>query len=308
MNTTAPQKTIDIIGFPMYLGADRHGVDLGPAALRIAGLAETLAGLGHTVADLGDVTVRDYAENGFTNPKLKHLDGIARSNEELARSVADSLDKGHFPLCIGGDHSMAIGAIAGIASHCRQAGKTLGIIWIDAHADMNVESTTPSGNIHGMPMAISLGVGNERLIGLMGFSPKVAADHCALIGVRKVDPPEREIIRNLKLPVYTMSDIDRHGIHAILDTMLQKLENSADHIHVSFDIDSVDPSVAMGVGTPVTGGLTYREAHLLMETIARRGCMSSLEVAEINPILDHKNGSAVFAIELVASSLGLTIL
>ncbi len=308
MNATAQQKCIDIIGFPMYLGANRHGVDLGPAALRIAGLAETLTALGHVVNDAGDVTVRDYAEAGATNPKLKHLDGIARSNEELARRVAAVLDKGRFPLCIGGDHSMAIGAIAGIAAHCREAGKTLGIIWIDAHSDMNIESTTPSGNIHGMPMAISLGLGTDRLTGLMGFSPKVKAEHCALIGVRKVDPPEREIIRKLKLPVYTMSDIDRHGIHAILDTVLRNLETSTDHIHVSFDIDSVDPSVAMGVGTPVTGGLTYREAHLLMETIARRRCMSSLELAEINPILDHQNGSAIFAIELAASSLGLTIL
>jgi arginase len=301
-------KTIQVIGFPMDLGADRRGVDLGPAAIRIAGLLETVAALGYRVEDAGDIAVRVKERSTRDNPHLKYLDDIVGSCEALARRVENALFKGQFPMVIGGDHSMAIGTIAGVASYCRKNGKTPGVIWIDAHADMNLETTTPSGNIHGMPMAVSLGLGAFALTHIMGFAPKVAAQNCALIGLRSVDRLEKQTVRNMSLSLYTMADIDRIGIQSVASEVLDRLVGKADHIHVSFDIDSVDPSVAMGVGTPVSGGLTYREAHLLMETFAERGCMASLEVAEVNPILDHKNRSAAFAVELIASSLGLQII
>ena len=301
-------KTIQVIGFPMDLGADRRGVDMGPAAIRIAGLLETVAALGYRVEDAGDIAVRVKERSTRDNPHLKYLDDIVGSCEALARRVENALFQDQFPMVIGGDHSMAIGTIAGVASHCRKKGKTPGVIWIDAHADMNLETTTPSGNIHGMPMAVSLGLGAYPLTHIMGFAPKVAAQNCALIGLRSVDRMEKQTVRNMNLALYTMAEIDRIGIQNVANEVLDRLVGKADHIHVSFDIDCVDPSVAMGVGTPVSGGLTYREAHLLMETFAERGCMASLEVAEVNPILDHKNRSAAFAVELIASSLGLQII
>lgn len=203
---------------------------------------------------------------------------------------------------------MAIGTIAGIASYCKRNKLKTGIIWIDAHADMNTDVTSPSGNIHGMPMAAALGLGNKRLVGFYGFSPKVKAENCALIGVRSIDPQERINIKKIGLPVYTMSDVDKLGIHRIINRVLQQFREKVDHIHVSFDLDSVDPEIAPGVGTPVPGGLSYREAHLLMESIAECGCMSSLEISEVNPILDRRNRSAEFAVDLVASSMGQRIL
>jgi arginase len=292
----------------MDLGADRRGVDLGPAAIRIAGLLEKIEVLGYQVEDKGDIAVRVRGRSTRENPHLKNLDDIVGSCEALARWVENTLFQQRFPLVIGGDHSMAIGTIAGVAAHCRKNGKKPGVVWIDAHADMNLETTTPSGNIHGMPMAVSLGLGAYPLTNIMGFSPKVAAENCALVGLRSVDHLEKRTVRDMNLALYTMADIDRMGIQNVANEVLKRLEGKADHIHVSFDIDSVDPSVAMGVGTPVSGGLTYREAHLLMETICERGCMASLEIAEVNPILDHQNRSAAFAVELIASALGLQII
>ena len=243
-----------------------------------------------------------------TNHKLKYINEIIKTSKTLAGKVEKVLDKGQFPLCIGGDHSMAIGSIAGISSYCRKNKLKLGVIWIDAHADMNTDETTPAGNIHGMPLAAALGLGNDRLVNFYNFAPKLKPENCAMIGIRSIDNLERETIKKLKMSVYTMTDIDKLGIHRIISRVLKHFREKVDHIHVSFDLDSVDPSVAPGVGTPVPGGLSYREAHLIMESIADCGCMSSLEITEVNPILDSKNKSAILASDLIASSMGKRIL
>lgn len=301
-------KIVNMIGFPMDLGADRRGVDMGPSALRIAGLSGKLQNLGYKIIDDGDIIIEIKEKQKVKNPKLKYLDEILKTSKMLAEKVEKVLSKNHFPLCIGGDHSMAIGTVAGISSYCRKNNLKLGVIWIDAHADMNTDKTTPSGNIHGMPLAASLGLGHKQLVNIYGFSPKLKAENCALIGVRSIDEFEKKSIKNLNLSVYTMSDIDKLGIHRIIARVLKQFQEKVDHIHVSFDLDSVDPILAPGVGTPIPGGLNFRESHLLMESIAECGCMNSLEVTEVNPILDDKNKSAVFAAELIASSMGQRIL
>jgi len=303
-----PKQNVSIIGFPMDLGADRRGVDMGPSALRIAGLQTKLESLGYKVDDNGDIKIEIMERQKIKNPKLKYLDEIIKTSKLLADKVEKVLAKGDFPLCIGGDHSMALGTISGIASYCKKRKYKLGVIWIDAHSDMNTDETSPSGNIHGMPLASLLGLGSDELVNLLGFSPKLDPENCALIGIRSIDEAEKVNIKKLGVPIYTMNDIDKLGIHRIIAKVLKQFREKVDHIHISFDVDSVDPSVAPGVGTPVSGGLSYREAHLLMETIAECGCMSSIEVAELNPILDHKNQSATFAAELIASSMGQRIL
>lgn len=308
MNTLKHRPQVELIGFPMDLGADRRGVDMGPSALRIAGITEKLEALGYAVQDTGDIPVRIQEEQSVKDPHLKYVDEIVKTAEALAGRVSHSLQAGCFPLCMGGDHSMALGSIAGIADYCRAQKLKMGVIWLDAHADMNTDETSPSGNIHGMPLAASLGIGSAQLTHLLGFAPKVQPQNCALLAARQIDPLERETIKKAGLPVYTMTDIDRRGVGAVIDQILADLLPDIDHLHVSFDLDCVDPEVVRGVGTPVAGGLTYREAHLVMETIAECGCMASLEVAEVNPILDHKNNSAEFAAKIVASSLGLRIL
>lgn len=302
------KEKISVIGFPMDLGSGRRGVDMGPSALRIAGIEDKLRNLGYDVEDLGDIFIEIMEKQEIGDPKLRYLQEVLKTSEILAEIVEEILDNGNFPLCIGGDHSMALGTIAGIAAHCRKENKSFGVIWIDAHADMNTNLTTPSGNIHGMPLAASMGLGHKSLVDFFGFAPKLKPENCALIGIRSVDKEEKENIKKLNPTVYTMSDIDKLGIHRVISKVLKQFRKQVDHIHVSFDVDSVDPFVTPGVGTPVKGGLDYREAHLLMETIAECGCMSSLEVAEINPVLDIRNTSAVFAAELVASSMGQRIL
>lgn len=301
-------KIIDIIGFPMDLGADRRGVDMGPSAIRIANITSKLQRLGYKVNDLGDIFIQNMERQKITNHKLKYIKEIVKTSEVLAKRVEKSLNNGHFPLVLGGDHSMALGSIAGISSYCKKNDLKLGVIWIDAHADMNTDETSPSGNIHGMPMAASLGLGHEKLTNIYGFSPKLKPENSVLIGVRSIDIDERKNIKKLGPEVYTMSDVDKLGVHRIISRVLKKFKETVDHIHVSFDLDSVDPKVAPGVGTPVPGGLSYREAHLIMESIAECGCMSSLEVTEVNPILDIKNMSAEFATDVVASSMGQRIL
>jgi arginase len=281
---------------------------MGPSALRIAGLQNKLESLGYKVEDTGDIKIEIMERQKIKNPKLKYLDEIIKTSRKLAERVEKVLVKGDFPLCIGGDHSMALGTISGIASFCRKKKLKLGVIWIDAHSDMNTDETSPSGNIHGMPLASLLGLGCKELVEFLDFSPKIQPDNCSLIGIRSVDEAEKLNITKLKVPIFTMNDIDKLGIHRIIAKVLKQFREKVNHIHVSFDVDSVDPNVAPGVGTPVPGGLSYREAHLLMEVIAECGCMSSLEVAEINPILDHKNQSATFAAELIASSMGQRIL
>jgi arginase len=302
------KQTISIIGFPMDLGSGRRGVDMGPSALRIAGLKNKLTQLGYNVEDTGDIIIEIMERQKLDNPKLRYLNEILKTSKILASRVEKVLEKNKFPLCIGGDHSMALGTIAGISSYCKKNKLTLGVIWIDAHADMNTDKTTPSGNIHGMPLATSLGLGYSELIKLKGFSPKLYPENCAIIATRSIDLDERKNIKKLNPAVYTMSDVDKLGIHRIISRVLKQFKERVDHIHVSFDVDSIDPNFAPGVGTPVPGGLSYREAHLLMESIAECGCMSSLEVAEVNPILDMHNNSAILASDLIASSMGQRIL
>lgn len=304
----AKGPVVHIIGFPMDLGSGRRGVDMGPSALRIADIEGRIAALGYRVVDEGDVPVQEPEVLTVSNPNLRYVQEIKKDCTRLARRVRNVLDDGDFPLVLGGDHSMAIGTIAGVSGHCRERRKRLGVIWVDAHTDINTDETSPSGNIHGMPVAAALGLGARELAAVGGAWRKLQPENVVMIGIRSVDEGERRIIREHGIHVYTMSDIDRLGIHRVVEDSLAYLEERADHVHVSFDLDSVDPAVAHGVGTPVPGGLTFREAHLLMETIAERGALGSLEVAEVNPILDSMNQSALFASELVASAMGKRIL
>ena len=300
--------TIRMIGVPMDLGAGRRGVDMGPSALRIARVAERLREIGHTVYDDGDIPVKVPESQEIDNPKLKYLPEIVRVATILAHKVEGIMDNGEFPLVLGGDHSIAMGTISGLSNYARKKSLRLGVIWIDAHADMNTYETTPSGNIHGMPLAAVLGEGARELTTIGGDFRKVDPHNAALIGVRNIDKAEKEIVKRTGIAHYTMSDIDKYGAHRIIGRLLKDMKEKVDLLHVSFDIDSVDPSVAAGVGTPSPGGLSYREAHLIMETIADCECMSSLEVTEVNPIFDIKNESAEFAAEVVASALGKRII
>ena len=306
--TNARGAAVHLIGFPMDLGADRRGVDMGPSARRIAAIGETIRALGYHVVDEGDIEIQVPEVLQIRDPHLKYLPEIAAACGKLARTVKRVLKEGAFPLVLGGDHSMAIGTIAGVAGYCRDAKKRLGVIWIDAHADINVPKTSPSGNIHGMPVAASIGIGAPELTSVGGKFRKLDPTNVVMIGLRSVDEGERKLIREHGVRAYTMSDVDRLGVHRVMEESLEYLRERADHIHISFDLDSVDPIVASGVGTPVPGGLTYREAHLIMEMIAEFGAFNSLEVAEVNPILDTMNRSALFAADLVASVMGKRIL
>ncbi len=306
--TTHGKHRIDIIGFPMDLGADRRGVGMGPEALRIAGIRRRLEELGYEVRDRGDIPVEIRERQTISNPRLKFLEEVLEKSGRLASVVQETLDQGRFPLAVGGDHTVSIGSVAGLSAHCRERGLRPGVLWIDAHADMNDENTTPSGNIHGMALAVSLGLGEPRLTNLLGFSPKLEPQHAFLVGVRSIDPDEREMIRTSGLNVRTMADIDRRGAARVIEEILQSLRKEVDAIHVTFDVDAVDPSLAQGVGTPVAGGLTYREAHLVMETIAECGKLSSMDVAEVNPTLDDRNRTAELTAEMVSSCLGKRIL
>ena len=300
--------TIRIIGVPMDLGAGRRGVDMGPSALRIAGLAERLRDIGLTVIDDGDIQVKVPESQEIDNQKLKYLPEIVRVATILAHRVEEIMERREFPLVLGGDHSIAMGTISGLSGYAHRHNLRFGLIWIDAHADMNTYETTPSGNIHGMPLAAVLGEGARELTTIGGDFRKVDPQNVALIGVRNIDKAEKEMVRGTGIAFYTMADIDKYGAHRIIGRVLKELKEKVDLLHVSFDIDSVDPSVAAGVGTPAPGGLSYREAHLIMETIADCECMSSLEVTEVNPIFDVKNQSAEFAAEVVASALGKRIM
>lgn len=301
-------KTVRLIGFPMDLGAGRRGVDMGPSALRIAEIAPKLEALGYTVYDEGDINVRTQEVLAVEDATLKYLPEIADSCRHLSDKVEQVLDSGDFPLILGGDHSMSIGSISGIAAHCRKHGKRLGVLWIDAHTDINTPDTSPTGNIHGMPIAALLGIGARELTTIGGDFTKIEPQNIVYIGIRSIDEGERMLIKKLGITTYTMFDIDKYGIFTIVQNTLEQMRTSVDHLHISFDLDSVDPTVAKGVGTPVQGGLSYRETHLLMELIAESGLISSFEIAEVNPILDDMNSSAVFATGAVASCMGKRIL
>jgi arginase len=297
---------IHLIGVPMDLGAGRRGVDMGPSAIRIAGVAEKLQRLGHTVVDEGDIVIKPPEQQKIRNEKLRYLTEIVRACTILSSKVEKILEGSGFPLVIGGDHSIAIGTTAGISSFAVAHKKRPGILWIDAHGDMNTDDTTPSGNIHGMPLAASLGLGAIELTSVGGDVRKVDPKDVVLVAIRDLDDGERDNIRKLGVNIFTMEEIDKYGMAVVMEKALRKL-SKVDFLHVSLDLDAIDPSVAPGVGTPVKGGLDYREAHLIMETLFEQGKVNSLEVVEVNPILDNRNQSAEFASELILSFFGKRI-
>jgi arginase len=299
---------IHLLGVPMDLGSGRRGVDMGPSAIRIAGLAERLKDLGNRVIDEGDIDIRNMEELRVGDPKARYLKEITRASRILCQRVEKIIEKEGFPLVLGGDHSIAVGTVSGVGSYCRRKRKKMGILWIDAHGDINTPATSPTGNIHGMPLAAVLGLGPADLGSIGGDFRKVRPENIALVGIRSLDEGEKKHLRKLGVNVYTMSDVDRQGIHRVMKKALKNVTEDTNCLHVSFDLDAVDPTVAPGVGTPVKGGLDYRESHLIMEFIADAGVMSSLEIVEVNPILDEHNTSAEFAVELVQSAFGKKIL
>jgi arginase len=296
------------MGVPMDLGSGRRGVDMGPSAIRIAGVAQRLTELGHKVVDEGDIVIKNMEELKVGNERARYLPEIARASAIIARKTERIMGLGHFPLLLGGDHSIAVGTISGITAFARGQGARVGVLWIDAHGDINTPDTSPSGNIHGMPLAVVLGYGPPELTSIGGPPRKVDPANVALVGIRSLDAGEKKRLKETGVQVHTMADIDRHGVHRVMKKAIAQATDGTDFVHVSLDLDAVDPAVAPGVGTPVKGGLDYREAHLVMELIADSGVMSSLELVEVNPILDQHNSSAEFAVELVQSAFGKKIL
>ena len=299
----AEGKQVAIIGAALDLGAGRRGVDMGPSAIRYAGLNDRLHGLGYDVVDWGDIETAVLEATEETDATARYLPEIKAACGRVARLVGLALDQGSLPLVLGGDHSIAMGTLGGLA-RSRGLG---GVLWLDAHSDMNTPDTSPTGNVHGMPLAAALGFADARFEGDAWTLPAVEASRVALVGLRSVDAQERERIRELGIKAYTMSDIDRIGIERAIRESLSHIAGPG-FVHVSFDMDALDPEVAPGVGTPVRGGLSYREAHLALELVAESGLVGSLEVVEVNPILDRENATASLAVELVASALGKTIL
>lgn len=293
-------KPIAIIGMPIHLGQGLDGVDLGPKAIRYASLYKKLREMGYEVRDVGDLPIprREDAELG--EPNLKYVTRIKEANELLANKVEEVLSSGEFPLLLGGDHSMAIGTITGLRKQYRR----LGLIWVDAHGDLNTAETTPSGNIHGMSLAVSLGLGHPDLVGLGGISPKVLPKNTVIVGARDLDAGERELICQLGVHVFTTHDIERMGISSVMDKTLQIVTSGTEAVHVSFDVDSMDPKEVIGTGTRVPGGLTYRESQLLLRIIADANVLCSAEFVEVNPLLDHENKTAKVTVELIRALLG----
>jgi len=294
-------KNISVIGVPMDLGQSRRGVDMGPSAIRYAGAIERLKALNYNIHDLGDIAINRPAQsNPDDGTNLKNLAQVIEANEKLAEMVDQEMSKKHFPLVFGGDHSIAIGSLAGISKYY----DNLGVIWYDAHGDLNSSETSPSGNIHGMPLAASLGIGHEKLTNLFGDAPKIKPENIVIVGARSLDPGERKLIRDKGIKVYTMHEIDRMGMSKVMEETIQYLKERTDGVHLSLDLDGLDPSEAPGVGTPVLGGITYRESHLAMEMLAEADILSSAEFVEVNPILDEKNKTATVAVALMGSLFG----
>ncbi|HXC31946.1 MAG TPA: arginase [Verrucomicrobiae bacterium] len=301
-------QKIRIIGVPMDLGQSRRGVDMGPSALRVAGLQTRLKSLGHTVEDIGNVNVRQPEELPYGEKRAKYLNEISETCLELAEMTEKALKEGYFPLVLGGDHSIAVGSLSGVSNFFRGQSKRVGYLWLDAHGDMNTPDSSPSGNIHGMPLAAIIGYGAPELVELLGYKPKVEPRNVALVGVRDLDPKERRLIKDSGVHVFTMRDIDERGMRDVMADALRFVSDDTDGVAVSLDLDFVDPDDAPGVGTPVRGGATYREAHLALEMIADSEAMVSLEVVEINPVIDLHNQTALLGVEMVLSGLGKKIL
>lgn len=294
--------SIAIVGAPLDLGASRRGVDMGPSVLRYAGLAERLEGLGLTVEDCGNVATEMPETASERDESARYLPTILKTCAQIAIRVGDITRNGDMPLVLGGDHSIAMGTLAGLCSTFGQGG----VLWVDAHGDLNRPHTSPSGNVHGMPLAAALGACGFSLEGI-GDPPWLKAEHVALVGVRALDPGEKQLVRELNLKVFTMADIDRQGMSKVMSDALEVVDG-ANFVHLSLDVDVCDPEIAPGVGTPVRGGLNYREAHLAMELIADADVLTSIEVVEVNPVLDHADETGSLAVGLVASALGARIL
>ncbi len=298
------KRKVAIIGVPIDLGANRRGVDMGPSALRVTGLADDLRGLGHEVRDLGDVDVPlpETCDAGAGNARF--AGAIRKVCEDLCATSLKAQQEGWLPVVLGGDHSLAMGSIAATAAAHRARGASIGLIWFDAHGDMNTPQSTDSGNVHGMPLAHVLGMGDAQLAGIGGFAPKVDAAHTALVGIRDLDAKERELVAASGVTVFTMKEIDRLGASEVIERALAVVGRGTAGVHISFDIDACDPSVAPGVGTPRKGGLDYREAHLCLELIADSGRMLAMDMVEVNPIFDTRNSTGEFGAELILSALG----
>ena len=291
---------LSIVGVAIDLGAGTPGVSLGPSAIRYAGVVERLENIGYDVMDQGDIVAIKPASPHSEGTNLKNLDEVTRVNTELCKKVSDIMAEGRFPLVLGGDHSIAIGTIAGILQHK----SNLGVIWFDAHGDINTDETSPSGNIHGMPVAVSLGLGHERLTAIGGSDKKLDAKKIVFVGCRDLDSGERKILKDLGITVFTMHEIDRLGMTEVINRAIAIASDGTDGIHVSFDLDSMDPLFVQGTGTRVPGGLTYRESHLALEMIALTDKVVSAEFVEVNPIIDNKNQTAKTAVALIGSLMG----
>jgi arginase len=301
-------KRATIIGVPMDLGAGRRGVDMGPSAIRIAGLNQAMALLGFDVTDAGNVHVHPPEAIVQVNARARYLPQIAAASEELAGMVETALKQAAIPVILGGDHSIAVGSVAGVASFYREQKRKIGIVWLDAHTDSNTPQTTPSGNIHGMPLAALLGYGPEELTHICGFAPKVLPENTVIIGARSVDPGERELLKRLGIRVFTMSELDELGMAEVISEAVQIASLNTAGFHVTMDMDFIDPFYAPGVGTPERGGATYREGHLAMEKLAASGRVLSVELTEVNPVYDTSNQTAQLAVEMILSALGKKIL
>jgi arginase len=302
-----PQKA-RIIGVPMDLGQSRRGVDMGPSALRVGGLQQRIKQLNWSVEDIGNIKVKQPEEQPFGERRAKFLNEIAEACKELADTVQKTLAEGALPIVLGGDHSIAVGTVSGVAEHFRKSEKRIGLIWLDAHGDMNTPDSSPSGNVHGMPLAAIIGYGAPELVEMFGYKPKVHPRNVAVVGARDLDSKERRIVKESGIHVFTMRDIDERGMREVMQEAIRFATDDTDGMAVSLDLDFVDPEDAPGVGTPVRGGVTYREAHLAMEMIADSEAMMSLEVVEINPVIDEHNKTAQLGVELVLSGLGKKIL
>jgi len=299
---------IRILGVPLDLGQGRRGVDMGPSAVRAAGLNSALKSLGHQVEDLGNIPVKIPEMQPFGDRHAKYLNEIAETCQDVAHRNYQALEAGYFPISLGGDHSVAIGTVAGAAKFFHDRGQDIGCLWIDAHADMNTPDSSPSGNVHGMPFAASLGFGADALTKIFGFAPKLKPDKCVLVGARDLDSRERRQVRDSGIHVFTMRAIDEQGMRTVMEKALAIATTDTAGFLTSFDMDVVDPDEAPGVGTPVRGGITFREAHLAMEMISDSKKMVALDLVEINPIIDILNKTAILGVGLVSSALGKKIL
>jgi len=302
------QSHIAILGAPLDLGAGRRGVDMGPSALRLAGLNAKLASLGYQLEDLGNVSVAQQESTPSGPKNAKYLRQIAEICTKLAGLVESVLAAGNFPLVLGGDHSVATGTVSGASNSFHKRGEKIGLIWIDAHADMNTPESSPSGNVHGMPLACCVGRGPRELTHIFDYAPKIEGVNVVLIGTRDVDQRERALVRESGVTAFTMRDIDERGLPKVMERAIAVANEGTSGFHLSLDMDVVDPDEAPGVGTPVRGGMTYREAHLAMETICDCSRMVSMEVVEVNPVLDEANRTALLGVELVMSAMGKKIL